>query len=169
MTSLQTFILITACLVVSACDLEANTPNTVPDRLENPPPAVPVPTVMGTSLNTPEAKTLPATSDVGEEGQPEIRPEPAELTGKEISWVGQKFGAPAFLRWEKNIRVMQYKSSHCVFDMFFYETGADRSLILKHFDARDPEGATLQPRQCIASLLPNHQWATGIDIPNGNL
>lgn len=164
----QKLMMIFTCFLVSAClGEEANTPNNEPEQLENSPPAVPVPTVLGTSLDRPEAKTLPATSDVGGEGQPEIRPEPAELRGKEIGWVEKKFGAPTFLRWEKNIRIMQYKSSACVFDMFFYETGVDRSLILRHFDARSPEGATLQPRGCIASLLPNHQWATGIDIPQG--
>ena len=150
------------------CELDLSKPTIVPEQLEETPPAVPVPAVMGTSLDALDTEIAPATSDVGEEGKPEIRPEPEELTGKEISWVEQKFGKPTFLRWEKSIRVMQYKSSTCVFDMFFYETGADRSLILKHFDARDPLGANLPERQCIASLLPNHQWATGIDVPIGN-
>ncbi len=67
-------IIISSCLLVSACLGEGvNTSNTVPDQLENAPPAVPVPAVMGSSLSAIDAETLPATSDVGEEGKPEIR------------------------------------------------------------------------------------------------
>jgi hypothetical protein len=164
----QIKLIFVASLMVSGCQLDAAIPEPAPDLLEDIPPAVPVPMVMGTSLDKIDAVPAPATSDVGDEGKPEIRPEPTELMGKEIGWVEQKFGSPDFLRWEKKIRIMQYHSSSCVMDMFFYEEGADRSLILKHFDARDRVGATIAPRPCIATLLPNHQWARGIDITPKN-
>ena len=76
---------------------------------------------------------------------------PTQLAGLTIHEVVQHFGRPALQIQEGNSLKLQFRSSYCVLDAYFYPSTGNQ-LRVTHVDTRTPSGSAVSQAACISAL-----------------
>ena len=83
----------------------------------------------------------------------EAMPKAERLLGLRPADIKQLLGPAAFVRWEGRAQLAQYKSSACVFDVYFYEPEPGRGYQARHLSARTSSGESYDLGACLQTLL----------------
>jgi hypothetical protein len=73
--------------------------------------------------------------------------------------ISSLLGKPEFVRREADARVWQYRTPHCVLDLFLYDEAAEHRVI--HYEFRPTTAGSDQIGDCFEQLL-----LRGADTPN---
>lgn len=139
-------------LLVAACSAPSPTPETSPE------PAPPI-----------QQAPPPAESPPAEITLPPALPDSGLLLGLEPRQMQDVLGAPGLVRREGAAQVMQFRDGDCVLDVTFYEESPGGAFRAEHLSSRKTDGAPITPQQCLAVILPDGRYPTGLfpeqDLP----
>lgn len=81
------------------------------------------------------------------------------LIGMKGSEVEHLFGAPDFVRRDRQSRLWRFHGEACVFDMFLYPAAAEGDMAVRHVEARDGAAAPVPSDGCLQAVISRRRGA----------